>query len=106
MGPDMVRAAALPETLASEHRAIYERAHAMFLQKLHEYGTTRYEEIDPVFNVWMCYSDTYRKFIRLRQQVKLGDWKGQVETYMDMMNYCIMAIQIIEYMGDRGDIDV
>ena len=65
------------------------------LNKCGAYGERRYEVLDPEFNRWMCYSDVYRKFIRLEQQMKTGSVDELLETYRDLANYAIMAVQIL-----------
>ena len=72
------------------------------LDKCSAYGERRYENPDLDFNRWMCYSDVYRKFIRLEQQMKFGSVSDLRETYMDLANYAAMAIQLI----DQGAFDV
>jgi hypothetical protein len=64
------------------------------LEKCIEYGESRYEETDAEFNRWMLFSDVHRKYIRLRQQLLRKDDAGLLESYRDMANYCIMAVQI------------
>lgn len=65
------------------------------LKKCAAYGERRYEATDPEFNRWMCYSDVYRKFIRLEEQMKTGSVEDLLETYRDLANYSIMAVQIL-----------
>ncbi len=66
-------------------------------QKVIAYGEDRYLETDKEFNHWMCYSDIYRKFIRLKELTKnQTEGESLLDTYRDMANYSIMAIQILE----------
>lgn len=70
---------------------------AVRLDKCIAYGENRYNgDNSPEFNRWMCYSDVYRKFIRLEQQMKTGSTADLVETYSDLANYAIMAVQLLE----------
>ena len=66
------------------------------LQKCIQYGEARY---DPTMNhvkqKWLCYSDVYRKFIRLEQQMASGTTQDLLETYSDLANYAIMAVQLL-----------
>lgn len=70
---------------------------AVRLDKCIAYGENRYDPANSAeFNHWMCYSDVYRKFIRLEQQMKTGSTEDLVETYSDLANYAIMAVQLLE----------
>lgn len=71
------------------------------LNKVIAYGEDRYNETDEEFNYWMCYSDVYRKYIRIKTLTKAALKKGAdgeslIDTYKDLANYAIMAIQILE----------
>lgn len=65
------------------------------------YGESRYEENDKEFDLWMCFSDIHRKYIRLRQLTQLArEGDGQainalLDAYRDIANYGIMGIQIL-----------
>lgn len=75
------------------------------LEKVKEYGEGRYEETDFDFNLIMCYSDIYRKFIRLKTLTKNGA-KSLVklrETYLELASYGIMAVQIIDMEEKKND---
>lgn len=74
-------------------------------EKLAEYGDERYREQDPVTVRWMCYSDVYRKYVRLRQQMERVDTEGLRETYRDLANYAIMAVQELDRLDDTVEID-
>lgn len=67
------------------------------LEKVVQYGEDRYQDrwSEPE-EMWMIYSDIYRKFIRLRQQVLNGDLKGMRETCLDLANYGAMGVQLID----------
>jgi hypothetical protein len=69
-------------------------------RKVVEYGTARYEIADRRENAWMCYSDVYRKFIRLREQIRNDDDAGLRETYLDIANYATMAVQMLDKLED------
>lgn len=68
------------------------------LAKVIEYGEERYEteRWTEQEELWMIYSDVYRKFIRLRQQVRSADTAGMRETLMDLANYGAMGVQLID----------
>ena len=90
----------------SEHQLRYEEILAHIaqtrLRKCELYGEDRYESRhDDEFNAWMCFSDVYRKFIRLEQLTKLyanGDeeaGKALKDAYLDIANYGIAGFQIL-----------
>ena len=89
------------EQTHADYMSVVERLTAIRKDKVRQYGTKRYEIADTETNLWMCYSDVYRKFIRLEEQLDRRDIKGMVETYSDMANYCIMAIQILEKIDEK-----
>jgi predicted metal-binding protein len=67
------------------------------IDKCISYGENRYDPANSAeFNQWMCYSDVYRKFIRLEQQMKNSSVEDLIETYSDLANYAIMAVQLLE----------
>lgn len=79
----------------------------LFQGKIHAYGTKRYDdELGLRFNLWMTYSDVYRKFIRLERQIEAvattqqNDIQDLIETYQDLANYSIMAVQILEQYNE------
>ena len=70
------------------------------LEKVVQYSEARYEEPDAVFNRLMVFSDIYRKFIRLKQQL----WTDRDTTpddhklctdLMDLASYCLMGVQLL-----------
>jgi len=76
----------------------------MRLEKVIQYGEDRYNEPDPNVNLLMCYSDVYRKYIRLKKlsfDFKNPDYESLIDTYKDLANYAIMAIQILEKERNR-----
>lgn len=84
------------EEICNDYDKVQDDLRNVLISKLAQYGTKRYEEQDRVFNRWMCYSDVYRKFIRLEQQVHAGTAVDLIETYSDLANYAIMAIQLLK----------
>lgn len=72
------------------------------LEKCRLYGESRYEEVDQEFDLWMCFSDIHRKYIRLKQLTKLarqGDESALhslIDAYKDIANYGIMGVQILQ----------
>lgn len=85
-----------------EYELVLSSLAAIRLQKCLEYGESRYEEVDPLFNRWMLFSDVHRKYIRLRQQLNRADLPGLIETYQDMANYAIMAVQMLKRETDAN----
>lgn len=75
------------------------------LDKCRQYGERRYENPDIEFNRAMAYSDVYRKFIRLEQQMKIrAPLQDLFETYRDLAAYSAMALQLIN-TGKFGGLD-
>lgn len=80
--------------------------------KLNQYGIDRYKEEDKRFALLMCYSDVYRKGIRLRtltEAVMAGEGVSPgvlKDAYADMANYAIMAVQEIEHHYNEGESSV
>ena len=76
--------------------------------KLEEYGLDRYQETDPRWAMIMCYSDVYRKNIRLRQLTdsivadEEIDPAALKDAYQDLANYAIMAVQEIDHHYPKG----
>jgi hypothetical protein len=71
------------------------------LAKVAQYGEDRYDSNEGEdFDLWMSFSDVYRKFIRLKQLTRLalkGDEAAKialVDAYKDIANYGIMGVQI------------
>ncbi len=69
-------------------------------KKVADYGERRYLLTSPEFDGMLCFSDIYRKFIRLENYYKfknklLVDEKLR-DTYMDLINYAVMAVQILD----------
>lgn len=67
------------------------------LLKCVQYGERRYEGVEPTLQRYLCYSDVYRKFIRLETQMKQSGHSNEalLETYSDLANYAIMAVQLL-----------
>lgn len=68
------------------------------MEKCTEYGEDRYrqEEWTEEEELWMIFSDIYRKFIRMRQQVANGDQEGMRESCLDIASYGAMGVQLID----------
>jgi hypothetical protein len=87
-----------------------DRALTMWVEKVKGYGLGRYKEDDWEFNLWMCFSDIYRKFIRLRTLTS-GAMMGDPQTvaalrdaYADLAVYALSNLVILEKSyGDNGD---
>lgn len=83
-------------TTQLEFEAVVDDVATTRLLKCIEYGERRYDPaLTKEFNQWMCYSDVFRKFIRLETQMRRGDASGMCETYQDLANYSLMAIQLL-----------
>lgn len=85
-----------------DYEVVLAEAASLRLSKARSYGESRYEEPDEDFNMGGVHWDIYRKFIRLKQMFKLG-WRevawgpdGLREALMDMANYCLMGVQLID----------
>jgi hypothetical protein len=77
------------------------------LEKCALYGEKRYEENALDFNLWMCFSDVYRKYIRLEQLTKdvnrleegtvafNNSFNALKDAYLDIANYGINGYQIL-----------
>jgi hypothetical protein len=99
----------------SEHHLAYENILAdlaeIRLAKVAQYGESRYEEDDEEFDLWMCFSDIHRKYIRLKEltkQVRSGDQaavKPLIDAYRDLANYGIMGVQVIEKYHAKQPLD-
>lgn len=90
----------------SEHQFHYERISSILaetrLEKCKRYGEDRYaNDKTDGFQLWMCFSDVYRKFIRLQQLTDLvNEGKEEyledlIDAYLDISNYGIMAVQVL-----------
>lgn len=71
--------------------------------KVAGYGEDRYDvdRWSEEEQLWMIFSDIYRKFIRLRTQVRNADVDGMRETCMDIASYGAMGVQIIDMYNER-----
>lgn len=97
-------------TQGSKHQLSYEiissKLAEIRFEKCKKYGESRYEPQDAEFNLWMCFSDVHRKYIRLSKLTKLavrGDKEAKkllIDAYFDLANYAIMGVQILEAMED------
>ena len=91
-----------------QYEALLSRIAKVRLDRAVEYGESRYEEKGREFNLWMIFSDVHRKYIRLRQltnSVIDGENKSAREalydTYLDLANYAIMGMQILDLLQER-----
>jgi len=78
-----------------EYEFIIDELARIRIEKCVSYGEARYLPMDLQMQRWLCYSDVYRKFIRLEQQMKTGSTEDLLETYRDLSNYAIMALQLL-----------
>lgn len=97
-------------TIATENRLLTQERYEELLEELAwqrlckviDYGEDRYYNHGKDFDHWMCFSDVYRKFIRLqtltRRAVQEEEPQNEslLDTYRDIANYAIMAVQILE----------
>lgn len=69
----------------------------MRLEKVIQYGESRYEEKDEEINRLMIFSDIHRKYIRLKQvlMAKEGGGEPLYDTLMDMASYALMGLQLL-----------
>lgn len=78
-------------------RSVLAEAAGLREQRLAEYGLDRFDEEELTFALLMCYSDVYRKFIRLKTLTKnRGDLAALRDTYIDMLNYAAQAVMEID----------
>lgn len=85
----------------------------VLIDKLSQYGTARYRNSNTRrFNLWMCFSDIYRKSLRLEELTYKAVKKNPealtklIDDYKDIANYAIMAVQILEQYDEvRTDSD-
>lgn len=94
------------DDVLKHHAKILDELAKETFTKVKQYGTDRYEEESEDVNQWMCFSDVYRKTIRLRQLTEdsvpiSGGLDKLRETYLELANYGIMAVQIIDLMKAR-----
>lgn len=89
-----------------EYLAVLKELTAIRNAKVASYGPKRYEPMDEELQRWLCYSDVYRKFIRLERQMRLWDVEGLLETYKDLANYAIMAVQLLGRKNEEQEHDV
>lgn len=72
------------------------------IDKVSSYGEDRYSMAEGFdFDMLMCFSDIYRKYIRVKKLVKNNSIKGEDgetlrEAFKDLANYGIMGIQIYD----------
>lgn len=79
-----------------EYVAALQRLATIHEAKCLQYGEKRYDEhLSQEFNCWMCFSDVYRKFIRLEKLIASGTDADLLKCYEDLANYSIMAVQIL-----------
>ena len=87
--------------------AVIDKLRRVTMKKIQQYGTSRYDGHSDGFNLWMCFSDVYRKTLRLENLTVLTvDCEDHVarakliDDYKDIANYAIMAVQILEEKDD------
>lgn len=85
----------VPDPFHDEYVAVLIQLTRIRDAKVAAYGTKRYEHHSEHFNRWMCFSDVFRKFIRLEKQTETATTEELIETYSDLANYAIMAIQLL-----------
>ena len=91
-----------------QYAEVIDELYDIFAAKIDQYGTDRYEGHDDQFNYWMCFSDIYRKTLRLKRLTEISLFAKDalkernearaklIDDYKDIANYAIMAIQILE----------
>ena len=88
-----------------EYLEVVEEKTNMMIEKVNKYGNQRYIIENWEYDSKMIYSDIQRKFNRLKNITwKFEDLEDSNEklmedlreTYGDTLNYCVLAIQIID----------
>ena len=107
------------DSVLSDWKDVVDNLLNIVADKLTAYGTERYDEAhSDEFNLWMCFSDVYRKILRLERltrtaamdskgcgdliKIKAAARKKLIDDYKDIANYAIMAVQILE---EKKDVD-
>lgn len=104
----------LIERLPAENKSTYSssihyldilnKAKIMRNAKVSDYGEKRYQLSSAEFDNMMCFSDVYRKFIRIENHYKNGkkmNFESLKDSYYDLLNYVVMSIQIMELHEQR-----
>lgn len=91
-----------------EYERLLDLIASVRLAKVATYGESRYKEDDVEFNLWTCYSDVFRKHVRLRKLTSDSARAGKpsaelIDTYLDIANYALMALQLLGVEEDHYD---
>ena len=76
------------------------------IAKLAQYGEDRYQiqMKDWWWDLVMCWSDIYRKYCRMKTLIRTakeqGPSKALRDCFMDLANYGIMGVQIIDIIDE------
>ena len=104
-----LRASELGIKTQAEYERILDELAEIRIKKVASYGEDRYTKAEGIdFDMLMCFSDVYRKYIRLRKliknyQKKSNDGESLRDTFMDLANYAIMGVQIYDSYQDDGE---
>lgn len=92
-----------PPTQADYERIIDELA-TIRMDKVISYGEDRYKDPDPEHRLLITYSDIYRKFIRLKEQMlrrePSADGESLRDNLLDLANYALMGVQLLDEPKD------
>jgi hypothetical protein len=103
------------QMIRADFEILLEQLNVLQKEKIGKYGLIRYNLEDPVDSRMLCWSDIFRKRIRVEPMLKYGfirsdplndeaagetEWKKELrQNLMDTASYCLMAIQIGEREG-------
>ena len=97
-----LRAEELGVKTQAEYERILNELAEIRIEKVASYGEDRYTKVEGIdFDMLMCFSDIYRKYIRLKKLISNHREKGEDgeslrDTFMDLANYAIMGVQIYD----------
>ena len=103
-----VRAEELGIKTQPAYEKVLEEVAEIRIKKVASYGEGRYTKEDGIdFDMLMCFSDIYRKYIRLRKLIKnlkaeSEDGESLRDAFLDLANYAIMGVQIYDSYSDEG----
>lgn len=96
-----------PPTQAA-YEDILDRAANLRMRKVLSYGESRYKDPDFKHSLTILYADCYRKMVRLRAFIIEGKHEGEPleETFLDLINFGAMGLQIYEQGMGRPEIEL
>ena len=90
-----------PQEVLNDYADVQLELFKLTQEKINQYGTSRYNNHSPLFNLWMCFSDVWRKVLRLEKLTHHAVQKDDealdklIDDYRDIANYATMAVQIL-----------